>query len=119
MNIARVEEVTSDGTARTLYTAKGLESTDSIDGAALLLDVEAFVSRFVVLPQSALLPAAIWVIGTYIFSGFETFPYLALLSPEKGCGKTPTSSSRPALGSKVSSSCEPVASRLRMAAASG
>jgi len=85
MNIARVEEVGSDGAVRTLHDgAKGLESAGAVDGA------EAFICRFIVLPQSALLPAALWAIGIYNFDLFETFPYLALLSPEKGCGKTRT-----------------------------
>jgi hypothetical protein len=53
-------------------------------------DVEGFFSRFVVLPPSAYLPLALWTIGTHTFESFETFPYVALLSPEKGCGKTHT-----------------------------
>jgi hypothetical protein len=60
------------------------------DGAKLLRDLEAFVARFVVLPSNALLPVCLWIMGTYLFDSFETFPYLALLSPEKGCGKTRT-----------------------------
>jgi uncharacterized protein DUF3631 len=60
------------------------------DGACLLHEIENFVSRFVVLPPDALLPLALWIIGTYIFDAFEAFPYLVLLSPEKGCGKTRT-----------------------------
>jgi hypothetical protein len=60
------------------------------DGAGLVRELETFVSRFVVLPQDALLPLALWIIGTHVFDAFEAFPYLALLSPEKGCGKTRT-----------------------------
>jgi uncharacterized protein DUF3631 len=59
-------------------------------GPTLLRDVEAFVSRFVVHPGPARLPVALWAMGTHLFECFETFPYLALLSPEKGCGKTRT-----------------------------
>jgi len=58
------------------------------DGAALVRDVESFFGRFVILPHSARLPVALWTIGTHLFDSFETFPYLALLSPEKRCGKT-------------------------------
>lgn len=64
--------------------------TSADDGATLVRDVEQFISRFVVLPPGALLPVALWTIGTQCFNLFETFPYLALLSPEKGCGKTRT-----------------------------
>jgi hypothetical protein len=59
-------------------------------GTELLRAVERFIARFVVLPKSTLLPLALWTIGTHVFDAFETFPYLALLSPEKGCGKTRT-----------------------------
>lgn len=60
------------------------------DGVSLIRDVESFICRFVVLPAPARLPLALWTIGTHLFEGFETFPYVALLSPEKRCGKTRT-----------------------------
>jgi hypothetical protein len=60
------------------------------DGPTLIRGVEHFISRFVVLPSQARLPVALWTIGTHLFDSFETFPYLALLSPEKACGKTRT-----------------------------
>lgn len=60
------------------------------DAATLVREVESFFLRFVVLPTCAYLLLALWTIGTYMFDIFETFPYLALLSPEKGCGKTRT-----------------------------
>jgi hypothetical protein len=66
----------------------GAENT--AEAAALVRDVESFFGRFVILPPAAGLPVALWTIGTHLFNAFETFPYLALLSPEKGCGKTRT-----------------------------
>lgn len=66
------------------------EERTSPDGARLLRDVESFFSRFVVLPSFSYLPLALWTIGTHTFETFETFPYVALLSPEKGCGKSHT-----------------------------
>jgi hypothetical protein len=83
MNVARIEKVSNSGEVSTLYDAQE-------DGVALLHDVEAFISRFVVLPAGALLPTSLLAIATHCFDVFETFPYLALLSPEKGCGKTRT-----------------------------
>lgn len=50
--------------------------------------VEAFIRRFVVLPEAAYLPVAIWIIATHAAQHFDCFPYLALLSPAKRCGKT-------------------------------
>lgn len=88
MNIARIETVSPCGEPSTLYDTQADEAHD--DGAALLRDVELFISRFAVLPFGALLPTSLWAIGTHCFDIFETFPYLALLSPEKGCGKTRT-----------------------------
>lgn len=58
--------------------------------SGLLRDVEAFIARYVVLPPGALLPLALWTLGTFLFDSFETFPYVAFVSPEKGCGKTRT-----------------------------
>jgi Protein of unknown function (DUF3631) len=61
-----------------------------IDGASLMREVESFISSFVILPPNTVLTITLWVFGTYIFKVFETFPYLAFLSPQKGCGKTRT-----------------------------
>jgi Protein of unknown function (DUF3631) len=69
---------------------ENVESRAWGEGPAVLRDTERFIERFVILPPYALLPVALWIIGTHLFDAFETFPYLALLSPEKGCGKTRT-----------------------------
>ena len=87
MNVARIEKVSDSGAVSTVYDAGSLAHEN---GAALLYDVESFISRFAVLPPGALLPTSLLAIGTHCFDVFETFPYLALLSPEKGCGKTRT-----------------------------
>ena len=58
------------------------------DATQLVADIERFSRRFMVLPDAAYLPAAIWVIGTHSVQHFDCFPYLALLSPAKRCGKT-------------------------------
>jgi hypothetical protein len=50
--------------------------------------VENYIRRYVVLPERAYLPMALWTIATYMPRSFECFPYLALFSPAKGCGKT-------------------------------
>jgi uncharacterized protein DUF3631 len=88
MNVARIEKVSDSGQVRTLYDAQRDEAHE--DGAALLHDVESFISRFAILPPGALLPVSLLAIGTHCFDVFETFPYLVLISPEKGCGKTRT-----------------------------
>src|ERR1035441_9083037 len=55
---------------------------------ALLGAVEGFIRRFSVLPTDAYLPVAIWTIATHTAHSFDCFPYLALFSPAKRCGKT-------------------------------
>lgn len=56
--------------------------------AALLRDTEKFIARFVILPKGALLPLALWAVATHLFSIFDCFPYLAVVSPARRCGKT-------------------------------
>jgi hypothetical protein len=54
-----------------------------------LLDVVAFVQRYVVLPsQHAAVAIAVWVAHTWAIDAFETTPYLLVRSPEKRSGKT-------------------------------
>jgi hypothetical protein len=86
MIIARIEETAADGAVKTLYDADSDKAHE--DGVVLLHDVERFISRFAVLPPGALLPTSLFAMGTHCFDVFETFPYLGLFSPEKGCGKT-------------------------------
>jgi hypothetical protein len=51
-------------------------------------DIEKMIRKYVILPQSAYLPLAIWCAATRLADCFECFPYLALLSPAKRSGKT-------------------------------
>ena len=55
---------------------------DVIDGA------ESFIRRFCILADAAYLPLGVWAVATHMPDAFETFPYFALLSPAKRCGKT-------------------------------
>lgn len=50
--------------------------------------VEAFIRRFCILPEAAYLPLTLWTMATHLPDAFDAFPYVALLSPIKGCGKT-------------------------------
>jgi hypothetical protein len=51
-------------------------------------EAERLISRFAVLPDPAYLPLAIWAVATYVSGEFDAFPYIALVSPTKRCGKT-------------------------------
>lgn len=63
-------------------------NTTAAEGAALVREIESFVSRFVVVPKKAVLALSLWVMGTHCFDLFEVYPYLAVVSPTKRCGKT-------------------------------
>jgi len=54
----------------------------------IIAALERFLCRYLVLPDRAALPLACWVAATYIYERFDTFPYLAVVSPAKRCGKT-------------------------------
>jgi len=56
--------------------------------ADLVGHVQDFVGRFVTLPTGCLLPVSVWITATHAFDSFQYFPYLAILSAVKGCGKT-------------------------------
>jgi hypothetical protein len=88
MRVGRMEEVTPDGQVRIIYEAEHRDAPPCEDGAALLRDAEAFICRYLVLPAGALLPIVLWGKGTHLFSIFDCFPYLAVVSPTKRCGKT-------------------------------
>jgi hypothetical protein len=49
---------------------------------------EAFFRDYLILPSGIPFVASLWVIATYIFQLFDSFPYLAVTSPTKRCGKT-------------------------------
>jgi len=65
-----------------------LEQKRAEEKATLVQEVEKFVTQYLVLPGHVALPLALWVLGTYVFNLFDAFPYLAVLSPVKRCGKT-------------------------------
>ena len=54
----------------------------------IISSAEAFIQRFCILPEEAYLPLALWIVATHLADVFDAFPYVALLSPVKGCGKT-------------------------------
>jgi len=49
---------------------------------------ENLIRRFCILPDAAYLPLTAWAVATHMPDAFDAFPYIALLSPAKRCGKT-------------------------------
>jgi hypothetical protein len=85
MNLGRIEKVSDSGEVRALYSRHG-EAPE--DGTALVRDVEGFLRRFMALPAHTALTLAVWALATFTFESFDAFPYLAITSPTKQCGKT-------------------------------
>jgi len=61
---------------------------DAVDGEQLLGALRETFGRFLVLPPYAAEALSLWTVHTYSFQLGRVAAYLALLSPEKRCGKT-------------------------------
>lgn len=61
-----------------------------VNGHDLILQLDAFLRRFVVMGDGLSTLVATWIAGTYCYTVFEYFPYLVLRSPEKRFGKSRT-----------------------------
>ena len=59
-----------------------------VDGAALLRSLEEHFTRYAVLEKGLPLVLSLWSIATHLFARFDVFPYLAVTSPTRRCGKT-------------------------------
>lgn len=66
----------------------GQETAVALNLPDVVSELEAFFRRFVVMPDAAYLALATWAVATYLPDAFDCFPYVALLSPAKRCGKT-------------------------------
>lgn len=58
------------------------------DPTQVVTDLEQFFSRFLMLRDGLPLVLASWSLATHLFEAFDAFPYLAITSPTKRCGKT-------------------------------
>lgn len=62
---------------------------EAVNGAAILDKIEAFLRRFVVLPnEDDYAVLTLWAAHTHAFRAWYTTPRLCVLAPEKNCGKT-------------------------------
>jgi hypothetical protein len=64
------------------------ESASHQHTGPMFADVEAYIRRYCVLPDASYLAVTIWAIATHMAQTFDCFPYLAVFSPTKQCGKT-------------------------------
>jgi Protein of unknown function (DUF3631) len=61
-----------------------------VNGSELLDEICDAINRYVVLPRDSVSTLALWALHTHCFDCFGTSPRAAIISPEKGCGKTLT-----------------------------
>lgn len=61
---------------------------ESVDGARLLDGMAAAVGRFLSASDEVFKAVALWAVYTFAYDLFDTSPLLAIVSPEKRCGKT-------------------------------
>jgi hypothetical protein len=69
-----------------IISEEQIDTTD--EGTVLVRNLEAFLTRYVILPERTALPLALWVLLTYTFQSFDAVPYLIIHSPAPRCGKT-------------------------------
>lgn len=68
---------------------KAAAYTQSLDGAAILDDVEAYLSRFVAYPsEHCLIAHVLWIAHTHLMDCWDSTPRIDFLSPEPGSGKS-------------------------------
>jgi Protein of unknown function (DUF3631) len=63
---------------------------EPVNGADLLDEICTAIGRHVVLPRNSVITLALWALHTHCFDCFGISPRAAIISPEKGCGKTTT-----------------------------
>ncbi len=63
---------------------------EEVDGDDLLNQLVGVFHRYLALPDGGAELLALWVVHTHAFDLFQVTPRLALLSPERRCGKTTT-----------------------------
>ena len=63
---------------------------EPVDGAALLDEMVSTFTRFLVLPDHSAEALALWCFHAHAHDATDISPILAVLSPEKRCGKTTT-----------------------------
>lgn len=72
-----------------LDRADGTDGTNSpAGGRNIITECEDFLAEFLALPRGAHFVLSLFAAATHCYQSFDQFPYLALISPTRGCGKT-------------------------------
>ncbi len=59
-----------------------------VQGAELLNEIETIISRYVLIDKQSLSAISLWVVHAWCLDAFSLSPFLRIMSPTKGCGKT-------------------------------
>jgi hypothetical protein len=65
-----------------------MNATTAAAPRTIVDELEQFFSRFVAVSPGLSLVLALWSLATHVHERFDAFPYLAITSPTKRCGKT-------------------------------
>ncbi|WP_337288620.1 DUF3631 domain-containing protein [Candidatus Methylomirabilis sp.] len=79
---------TDEGGAQPLTLADPEPWREPVDGAAILEEIEATLTRFLILPRGAATAIALWVLHAYALTAFAVSPILAVVSATMRCGKS-------------------------------
>ena len=84
-----VEKLRNESTRKPAPAKDDSEPHDEpVDGAELADLICKDITTHIVLPVASAVAITLWVLLTYVYDAFRILPILAILSPEKRCGKT-------------------------------
>ena len=78
----------SNGKGKTFQLVDVEPAPGPVDGQRLMEHLTATIQRYVILPAHGADAVALWILRTHAHDLFDVNPRLALVSPEKRCGKT-------------------------------
>ena len=84
---SRVNDANSPANSNLLFQEVPLWH-QAVDIKDLLLDLVIIFDRFAILPRHSSVTLALWVCFSWCIDSASTAPILAIVSPEKRCGKT-------------------------------
>jgi hypothetical protein len=88
LRVVNATEATAGLQGQALVLAEAKPWEQPVDGADLLDELVAVIRRHIVMLECASDAMALWIVHTHALEPAQMTPRLAILSPEKRCGKT-------------------------------
>jgi len=63
------------------------KTTNENNGAQIVATLESTFRKYMALDSGLPIVLALWTLATHVFDCFDAFPYLAITSPTKRCGR--------------------------------